>query len=84
MKYGIYSIRDRKTGFYPPTCDQNDASAVRNFEYAVNKEGLINYSPQDFDLYKIGYFDVESGHIEIVSPIEMLTTAIDVCGEMKK
>ena len=34
MKYGIYSIRDARTGFLPPTVDQNDSSAMRNFAHA--------------------------------------------------
>lgn len=65
MKYPIYSIRDVKVGFGTPNIDQSDASAIRGFSYAINnREGLMNYSPKDFDLYKIGEFDVDSGTIK--------------------
>ena len=42
MKYGVYSIRDARTGFLPPTVDQNDSSAMRNFAHAcMQKESLL-------------------------------------------
>lgn len=63
MKYPMFAIRDSKVGFMPPTCDQSEQSAIRNFAYAINGEGVMNYSPKDFDLFKVGEFDVEKGEI---------------------
>lgn len=68
MKYGIYSYRDVKCGFMPPQCDQNDAAAIRGFSYAVNNNNLMNFAPKDYDLFKIGEFDVEKG---IIVPLEV-------------
>ena len=64
MKYPMYSYRDVKVGFGSPICDMSDQSAVRGFAYAINnKDGMMNFSPKDFDLYKVGMFDTEKGVI---------------------
>ena len=79
MKYPMYSIRDCKVGFMPPTCDQSDQSAIRNFAYAINGEGIMNYSPKDFDLFKVGEFDAEKGTIKSCIP-ESICDGISVYG----
>lgn len=64
MMFGIYGVKDAKTGFMSPTVDQNDFSAWRNFEHAVRNSGSVMTSHrQDFDLYRLGHFDSESGKI---------------------
>lgn len=64
MTYGIYSYRDKINGFGMPMIDTNEPSAVRGFSYAVNgKFDLMTFKPSDFDLYRIGQFDVETGVI---------------------
>lgn len=69
MKYPIYSYRDHKVGFMPPQCDQSEQAAVRGFAYAINgKDGIMHFSPSDFDLYHVGDFDSESGQIVAFVP----------------
>lgn len=64
MKYGIYSIRDSRTGFLPPTVDQNDMSARRNMEHAASQRNSLFFShPEDYSLFRIGEFDTESGQL---------------------
>lgn len=64
MMYGIYSIRDVKTGFMSPTIDVNDDSAARNFFHAVStSDGILFTYASDFALYKLGNFDSDSGAI---------------------
>lgn len=64
MIYRMYSVRDVKVGFMPPTCDQSDISARRNFEFAINRsDNLMNFVPSDFDLFFVGQFDTDSGVI---------------------
>lgn len=64
MKYGVYSIRDARTGFLPPTVDQNDSSAMRNFAHAcMQKESLLFSHIEDYALCKIGEFDSSKGVI---------------------
>lgn len=70
MKYGLYAIRDVKTGFMTPTMDVNDESAARNFYHAVqNSEGILYTFASDFSLFRIGEFDSESGQVEPLIPI---------------
>lgn len=70
MKYNVYSIRDNLTGFLTPTFDVNDASAVRNFQHAMrNPQSLLNSHAQDYDLYRIGVFDQDTGSIESIVPV---------------
>lgn len=66
MEYGIYSIYDSAAGvFTAPTIDISDASAVRNFQQAISNSGsLMNFKPDDFSLYQIGTFNVETGVID--------------------
>ena len=62
MKYGLYSVRDQKVGFMPPLTDQSEQSAIRGFAFAINNpENIMNFSPKDFDLYKVGEFDADKG-----------------------
>lgn len=87
MIYGIYSIRDAVAGvFTSPTIDLTDESAIRAFSQAVNNAGsIMNFSPSDFALYRIGTLDVESGSIDPVSPPTMLVRAnrlVKIVGEV--
>lgn len=81
MKYPVYCVKDNKAGFQPNLLiEQNDASAVRGFSYAINNEGLMNYSPNDFDLFKLGSFDVETGMFESSVP-ELVVSGSSVYGD---
>lgn len=84
MIYPIYAYRDQKVGFMvPPIVEQSDQAAVRNFSYAINgNEGLMNYSPADFDLFKIGEFNTETGELKAIMP-ENICSGISVYGEKK-
>lgn len=70
MIYGVYSIFDVAAGvFTSPTIDISDASAIRSFHQAVSNSGsVMNFKPEDFALYQIGSFDVETGAISPVTP----------------
>ena len=51
MKWGLYSIKDAKTGFITPVPEQGDAAALRNFSAAVNQSDCIMHQyPNDFIL----------------------------------
>lgn len=76
MKYGLYAIRDAKVGFMSVTADVNDAAARRNFEHAAsNSQSLFFTHPQDYDLYKVGVYDTESGVIDPIVPPEFVCPA---------
>lgn len=69
MKYGLYSIRDVNVGWNQPFCEVNDAVAKRGFAYSVNNNDLLGFRPQDFDLYKLGTFDPETGIVTDEIPV---------------
>lgn len=78
MKYGIYSYRDLKVGFMPVQCDQNDLSAKRGFSYAINNNNIMNFSAKDYDLYKVGEFDIEKGVIESYKVPVLIASGVSV------
>lgn len=58
----VYDTVSQKFGS-PVTID-NDASAIRAFRDMVsNKNTVIGQHPADFVLYKVGYFNADSGEI---------------------
>lgn len=64
MKRKLYSIRDEKAGtFNPPCVFDNDAVATRSFGDLVtrDKDTLLAAHSEDFALYRLGEFDLESG-----------------------
>lgn len=77
MKYGIYSIRDAAADvFFAPSIDANDDTAIRSFAQAINHpDALMNFSPSDFTLYRLGSFDIENGSIELLNPAVKLVCA---------
>ena len=84
MKYPVYCIRDQKVGFQPQLIlEQSDSSAVRGFSFAINgNDGLMNYSPADFDLFRVGEFDTETGTFFPVVPVNVCS-GVSVFGEKK-
>lgn len=83
MKYPIYSYRDKKVGFMPPQCEQSEQAAVRGFSYGVNgNSGIMNFAPADYDLYKVGEFDTESGQVTACLP-EFIVNGASVFAEDK-
>lgn len=82
MKRPVYAIRDALNGFGSPFIDSNDASAKRNFAYAVNNNGdTMSFSPKDYDLYRLGEFDHESGAFVLLPCPVMVCSAMSVFNE---
>lgn len=79
MIYGVYSIYDKATKlFTAPTIDISDASAVRYFQQALaDSSSVMNFKPEDFDLYQVGTFDVESGYLDCLVPPSRLFVGSD-------
>lgn len=78
MIYGVYAMRDVKTGFLAPTVEVNDMAAIRNFNHAVlHSDGLLSSFAGDFALYKIATFDSDSAVVVPLVPIAHLAEATD-------
>lgn len=70
MKYGLYSIKDAKTGFLTPVLEQGDPAALRNFSAAVSQlDCIMHQYPNDFALYKVANWDTDTGVDPVSSPI---------------
>lgn len=82
MIYPCYSVRDNKVGFEPSILiDMNDATAKRGFGFQVNNAtSMRNFSPADYDLFKIGEFDTESGIFKAITP-EFICNGVNVLNE---
>lgn len=76
MIYGVFAIYDSAAGVYTaPTIDVTDVSASRAFAQAVNNgQSVMNFKPDDFKLYRVGSFDVESGAIAPCVPPEFIVS----------
>lgn len=78
MIFGVYSIRDVKSGFMTPTVEVNDAIALRNFAHAVqNTDSVLFTHFKDFALYKLGTFDSETGAIGSFELVQLVGEASD-------
>lgn len=91
MTFGMYSIRDSLTGFMTPVLEQNDAAALRNFQMACDTypkdsgKSLMRWKPADFSLFKIGYFDSDSGLLTSITPPAYIAGGLSVrAGESPK
>lgn len=85
MIYGLYSIRDVKTGFMTPVMEANDQAAQRNFYHSVqNSEGILYTFSQDFTLYRIADFDAETGKITPLVPIVQVADGASATAALRK
>lgn len=66
--YPVYCIRDAVSGkFGQLMVESNEATARRNFSYGC-RDGLMDFARDDFSLYEIGSFDLDSG---VFTPIQL-------------
>ncbi|UPW41649.1 nonstructural protein [Peromfec virus RodF8_30] len=73
MSYGLYAIRDVKTGFMTPTIEASDDAAARNFTHSiVNSDTILFSFAQDFSLYRIGTYDSDSALVTPLTPIQLI------------
>lgn len=65
MKWNIYTIHDSKTRTYnTPFFQPADPAAIRMFKNEVNRaddRNNIYLNPEDFTLFRVGTFDIDTG-----------------------
>ena len=62
MKMGIFSIKDLKAGFQQIFLSANEAVAMRDFgQICCKPDTNYNNFPADYELYKVGEFDTDTG-----------------------
>lgn len=81
--YNVYAVFDNLTQvFMQPTFIESDDEAIRLFTYQINNINLWRDNPSDYELYKLGSYDNESG--ELNSRIEKLIKGTSVIRKEKK
>lgn len=79
MIKSIYVMRDQKSGVYgSPITHYTDATITRDISSALKSDKPtmdFQQYPSDFDLYKIGSFDTDSGKIIANDPIHVIALA---------
>lgn len=66
MIYNVYAIYDRVAGRYTePHLEVNNGTANRWFANAMRQSQL---TPTDFELYRIGLYNVETSEYQVIKP----------------
>lgn len=68
MTFNLYAVRDVKSTYMSPVVGSNDAQAMRSFRAGMKSVPEYEVSPGDFELYRIGEFNNESGLISPTIP----------------
>lgn len=77
----VFSVRDVHTGFMPVTCERNEESAKRSFRHACRNVDTLYFShAKDFDLYKVGTFNTDTGALDFLVPPQLILSAVDARG----
>lgn len=75
----IYCVRDVKTNvFNLPFCQKSDGAAIRGFQQEVSRldsNNMLNLYPNDFSLYRTGFFDEDTGTITALLQPELVIEA---------
>ena len=61
LMLGVYSIRDKKAGYSPVFCMENDDYCKRQLPLLCND--MMSRYPEDFQLYRVGSFDTDAGEV---------------------
>lgn len=68
QKLNMYSIKDNKAGDYQtPFFQGTDVHALRLFRAEVNRandQNLIYLYPDEYELHRVGSFNLETGKVE--------------------
>lgn len=78
MKLLMYSICDKKTSYIYPFPEYSDQSAVRQFAANINGNPIAKDNPQDFELFCVGEFDMETGLVDAYTPNRHVISGLSV------
>jgi hypothetical protein len=81
VKHHVFSVRDSAVGSYmPPFCAPAVGAALRSFQDEVNRGGdsVVSRHPADYELFKLGYFDDETGSFEQEKAPVSVARAVDL------
>lgn len=78
MIYNLYSIRDKKSEFAAPVPVRDNDQAMRWFDNQIKTNAFMTEYKDDFELYKVGTFDTETGKADKVELVEYIMSGSEV------
>lgn len=72
MKYVLFALEDKFTGFKAPQIAPNDQAPMRDFKLLCNTDPRAN----DYNLYKLGTYDTETAEIKTLRKPELLMKGV--------
>lgn len=80
MKQLLVSVLDLKAQYFSsPMTAKTDAEAVRLFTDAINQHDTsLHQHPEDYTLYKVAFFDTDTGEVTPVNPPLLLIAGTSV------
>ena len=82
MKSALITLYDIKSQTYTtPRAEASTGVAIRNFADAVNDSGektMLNQHPEDFTLFHIADFDIQTGNILLLDQKSAIANGVDV------
>lgn len=84
MKLPIFAVRDvKQNAFLAPSIGSNDFVMARSFAESIieKRDPIMSFSPRDFDLYRIGEFDMETGLITPLAPVVLVVNGKEVLNQ---
>ena len=79
MIYAVIALRDKVSkNFESINLDVSEATAKRNFSFAVNNSKELLFKAKDLELYHIGDFETEKGLFSAVVPMIRICSGDEV------
>lgn len=78
MIHNLYSIYDRKAGYFLPAFHvQSEADALRSFkDVIINSDTNVSKYPADYDLIQLGHINLISGMVEALTPTGLIINGL--------
>lgn len=78
MQHSLYSVRDVKLDSYDsPYPSANHETAMRLFRRMLNGIPTMKDNPEDFHLYHIGAYDLDTGKL-LPQPLQPVCSGLDL------
>lgn len=78
MIYKLYAIRDKKSEFAAPVPIRDHEGAIRFFDHEIKTKEFMGTYADDFEIYCVGTFDTETGHVTGLEMTELVITGEEV------
>lgn len=77
MKTELYEMRDKLSGYTTPIPFTKKEIAMRYFKEQVKNTITVKTTPSDFEMYKVGEFDSDTGKVTMLENYELVAKGED-------